>query len=184
MKVLIAIATSALLISGCGQKAAEQLDRSATDVAASATAAAAAGPLGKAVSGARAKQVMHERHEGMEHIGDAFKIVGRETKSDTPNVGAVRSAATTIYQLAQKSGGWFPPGTGPNVGKTRAKVEIWQKPQDFAAKDKAFVQAARAFKAAADSGDIDEIRGAAGDLGKTCKACHDSYRSEKGGHGG
>ena len=91
--------------------------------------------------------------------------------------GYSRDTSPTIDRLAQQSGGWFPPGTGADIGKTRAKAEIWQKPQDFAAKDKAFVQAAREFKAAADSGDIDEIRGEAGDLGKACKACHDPYRA-------
>ena len=182
MKVLIAIAASALLVSACGQKNDDRTNRSSTNAAA-ATAAAAAEPLGKAVSGAQAKKLMHDRHEGMEDIGDAFKIVGRETKSDSPNVSSIKTAAATINRLAQQSGAWFPPGTGPNVGKTRAKAEIWQKPQDFAAKDKAFQQAAREFKAAADSGDIEKIRGEAGDLGKACKACHDLYRAEKGGHG-
>ena len=178
MRVLIAIGASALLVSACGQKAEETAEQpEAAEVAAGATAAVAAGPLGKAVSGAQVKKLMHDRHEGMESIGDAMKVVGRETKSDTPNLAAIRTAAATIDRLAQQSGGWFPPGTGPDVGKTRAKAEIWQKPQDFAAKDKAFVQAAREFKAAADSGDIDEIRGEVVDLGKACKACHDPYRA-------
>ena len=180
MKVLIAIGASTLLVSACGQRAEDEGDRSATSrVAAGATAAAAAAPLGRAVSGARAKQIMHVRHEGMESIGDAFKVVGREIKSDNPNVGAIRTAAASIDRLAQQSGGWFPPGTGPNVGKTRAKAEIWQKPRDFAAKDKAFQLAAREFNAAAVSGDIDEIRGEATDLDKACKACHDAYRAPK-----
>ena len=47
----------------------------------------------------------------MESIGDAMKIVGRETKSDNPNLSAIRTAAATIDRLAQQSGGWFPPAT-------------------------------------------------------------------------
>ena len=159
MKVLIAIAAAAVVASGA--------------------AAFAVSPLGKPVFGARAKQIMHVRHEGMESIGDAFKVVGREIRNDSPNLGAIRTSAATINRLARQSARWFPPGTGPNVGKTRAKAEIWRKPRDFAAKDKAFQEAARAFKAAADSGDVDEIRGEATDLDKACKACHDPYRAPK-----
>ena len=97
MKVLIAIGASALLVSACGQKAEEMAEQpEATEVAAGATAAVAAGPLGKAVSGAQAKKLMHDRHEGMESIGDAMKIVGRETKSDNPNLAAIRTAAVPV----------------------------------------------------------------------------------------
>jgi cytochrome c556 len=62
--------------------------------------------------------------------------------------------------------------------KTRALPAIWQKPEDFAAKDRNFQQAAQAFKAAADAGDVNGVKAKFADLGKTCKACHDTYRAE------
>ena len=76
MKVLIAIAASALLVGGCGQKAEDRAGQAETDVAASTAAAAVARPLGKAVSGAQAKKVMHDRHEGMEEIGEGLGLRG------------------------------------------------------------------------------------------------------------
>jgi len=94
-------------------------------------------------------------------------------------VVALALVAATIAGFAPKVPSWFPPGTGPNVGKTMAKAEIWQKPADFAAKAKAFRGAALAFNAAAKSGDMAAIKAGFGDLGKTCKACHDPYRAEK-----
>ena len=137
-----------------------------------------AAPLGTPVSGDEAKTVMHDRHEGMEHIGKAAKTIGRELKADTPNIKTIQDAAATIADLASKTGGWFRPGTGPDVAKTGAKPAIWENAADVATKDRDFQRAAQAFNAAAASGDLTKIKGSFADLGKTCKACHDKYRAE------
>ena len=134
---------------------------------------------GKPMKHGAAMQRMHERHEGMEQIGKSFKLAGRSLKSGTTDLGVVRSSAATIAWLSAKSTAWFPAGTGPDVGKTRAKPEIWQKPADFVARDRAFQQAAAASDAAAKSGDMAAAQARFSDLGKTCKTCHDSYRSEE-----
>ena len=137
-------------------------------------AAAAAAPLTKG----KALAIMHERHEGMEKIGDTNKVLRREITSSSPFLPAVRTGARTIAQLSVKANGWFPRGTGPDVGKTAAKPEIWRNPKDFAAKLRAFQGAARALDAAARSGDMAAIKARYAELGGTCKACHDSYRAE------
>ena len=126
----------------------------------------------------RLLQVMHERHEGMEEIGKANKALRRELTSSSPNATAVRSSAATIANLAGKSSHWFPRGTGPELGKTGAKPEIWQKPQDFATKLRGFQLAAKAFNAAAASGDMNAAKARFADLGKSCQSCHDTYRSD------
>ena len=132
----------------------------------------------KPVSGEQAKKIMHERHEGMEAVGKATKALKRELDKGSPDLGAIRASAAQMASLAQKSSGWFPAGTGPNVGKTGAKPEIWQDPQDFAAKQAAFQKAAQALNAAAKGNDLGAIKARFGDLGKTCKGCHDKYRAE------
>ena len=186
MKRLILVATATTLLTACGDKGAEQNAPAASN---DVTTTAAAAPdaknavLGPAIAADQAKALMHERHEGMEAIGDAFKLVNRELKGDNPDIAAIRKAAAEIADGAAKAPGWFPPGTGPDIGKTRAKAEIWQKPEDFPAKDAPFLPAALAFKAAADAGDLNAIKAKAGELGKACKACHDPYRTPEG-HGG
>lgn len=126
----------------------------------------------------QAKQVFDERHEGMEKIGKATKAASQQLKSSSPDLAVIRSSAATIAELAARSANWFPAGSGKDVNpKTRAKPEIWQKPDDFAAKDKDFQQAAQAFKAAADGGDLAAINSSFETLGKACKACHDTYRA-------
>lgn len=181
--VLIAAATISLL-SACGEQAIEnQAESSAANNAAAAPAAIENDtPPPAPATKEEALKIMHERHEGMEQIGKSTKAIGAQLKEAEPNVGIIRTHAATINDLAAKSANWFPTGTGPDVGKTRAKAEIWQKYKDFAAKDRDFREAAEAFKSSADSADVDSIKPAFADLGKACKACHDSYRSEKGGH--
>jgi cytochrome c556 len=122
--------------------------------------------------------VMHERHEGMETIGKASKALHRELDASSPNLAVIRAAARQIAALSVKASGWFPQGTGPDVGKTGAKPAIWQNPKDFAAKLHNFQAEAKAFNAASNGNDIALIRTQFGDLGQTCKACHDKYRSE------
>ena len=46
------------------------------------------------------------------------------------------------------------------------------------AKDRDFQAAAKAFNAAAVSGDLNAIKSSFEPLGKSCKACHDTYRAE------
>ena len=126
----------------------------------------------------QALALMKERHENYERIGDAMKVLGREIKGDSPDLAQVRGSADTIAQLAPQVKTWFPAGTGPDVGKTEAKAEIWQKPEDFAAKARDFEQAAARFQTAARGTDVAAIRAAHGDLGKSCKGCHDLYREK------
>jgi cytochrome c556 len=149
-----------------------------TGAAENISATPSGAPLGEPVSAEQAKTIMHERHEGMEEIGDAMKLVSRELKASNPDLARVRDGAATIARLAPQVSGWFPPGTGPDVGKTEAKAEIWQRPEDFAAKRDSFQTAAQRFNAAARGNDLAAIRAAHGELGKSCKACHDPYREE------
>jgi cytochrome c556 len=123
-------------------------------------------------------KVMHERHEGMEQIGKSTKTIKRALDSSSPDVAEIQKAAATIAELAAKSPNWFPQGTGPELGKTGAKPEIWQNYPDFVAKDRDFGKAAQTFDAVARSGDLSQIKAGFADLGKTCKACHDKYRSD------
>jgi cytochrome c556 len=125
-----------------------------------------------------AAKIMHDRHEAMEKIGKATKAAGRELKADSPNLDTIRASAKTINDLAPNVPSLFPAGTGPDVGKTGAKPEIWQNGPDFAAKTSDFQKAAQAFSAAAAGNDLAAIKKSFGDLGGSCKACHDKYRAE------
>ena len=178
---LCAIALVAACSEQQGAGQANDLIRSAetrTGAAENISATPSGAPLGEPVSAEQAKTIMHDRHENYERIGDAMKVITRELKGDSPDLAQVRQNANVIATLAPQVPSWFPPGTGPDAGKTEAKAEIWQKPEDFTAKARALEQAATAFNAAAQGTDLAAIRAAHADLGKSCKACHDLYREE------
>ena len=172
-KSAVAVMAFALL-AGCK---AQQDANQANSAAASAETrnAAAAAPL----SNDQALALMKERHEHMEAFGDATKKASNALKSSSPDVKAIRDSATRIEALAPRLLSWFPQGTGPEAGKTRAKAEIWQKPEDFALKAQDFGRAAKEFDVAAKRGDLGQINTTFDALGKTCKACHDLYRAPK-----
>ena len=171
---LAAIALVAACDKPAHDTAAANHSANTTETASSTVAAAPAKPLSKDA----ALKLMHQRHEDMEKIGDANKAVRRTLQTDSPDLTVIRTSAATIAKMAPLVPSWFPAGTGPDVGKTEAKAEIWQKPEDFAAKSRTFRDAAVAFDAAAKAGDMTAIKARFGDLGKSCKACHDLYREE------
>ena len=59
----------------------------------------------------------------------------------------------------------FVPGT--DKGETKAEPKIWTEPDKMAK-----------VQVAAKSGNLDAIKTAVGDTGKSCKSCHDNYRKE------
>lgn len=172
-KIVFALCAVAL-VAGCkAEQTASQANNAIPSAEAHNTASAA--PVTKE----QALAMMKQRHEDMEAFGDATKKIGNTLKSSTPDIAAIQQSAARIAGLAPKIQPLFPAGTGPDVGKTRAKPEIWQKPEDFALKAHDFETAASQFDVAAKSGDLAQINATFSALGKSCKACHDLYRAPK-----
>lgn len=180
---LIAASAAAMLLTGCDWQNGQANNAQAninedSRVGSSATATNIAAPTGAPATKEEALKVMHDRHEAMEKIGKATKGAGRELKAGSPNLETIRASAKTIGDIAPNVASLFPPGTGPDVGKTGAKPAIWQNSQDFTAKTADFQKAAQAFSTAAAGSDVNAIKTAFGNLGNSCKACHEKYKAE------
>ncbi|WP_310468646.1 cytochrome c [Sphingomonas sp.] len=185
--LLISTAAACALLTACNSSDDDAIGNTAANSAAVLPINDSAAATANAVTVAlptepmakdRAAAFMHDRHEKYEELGDAMKAVSRELKGKSPDLAVVRKNAGVIATFAPQIPSLFPPGTGPEVGKTEAKAAIWQKSEDFVAKSKDFTAAALAFDAAAKGSDLAAIRAAHGTMGKTCKACHDLYREE------
>jgi cytochrome c556 len=118
--------------------------------------------------------MMKERHEGYEKIGKAMRAAKQGI--DKQDLNSVRASADQIATLAPQAIGWFPAGTGPDIGKTHAKAEIWQQKAEFDKGMTRFNEAAKVFQATTVGGDFGAINEAHANLGKTCAACHDRFR--------
>ena len=180
---LMSAAAGCLLLSACGGPETSQANNAQANISnesrdENSAAASIVHNASLTTGKVDVKAVMHERHEGMESIGKNTKAIKRELEGGAPNLATVRTSAGTIAGLSQKASGWFPAGTGPEAGKTGAKPEIWQNQQDFTAKLRNFQAATQAFNAAAGGNDVNAIKARFADLGGTCKACHDKYRTD------
>ena len=95
------------------------------------------------------------------------------------NQQQVEAAANTIAAIANSGiGALFGPGTEQDLGDVHTKVDpaLFENMQDVAQLAGNMGTAANTLAEKAASGDQSEIRVAFGDVGKTCKACHDKYR--------
>ncbi|MEY1660902.1 c-type cytochrome [Isoalcanivorax beigongshangi] len=91
----------------------------------------------------------------------------------------VQAAANAIAGVANSGmGALFGPGTDKNVGSqvTNVKPELFQNFPDVAVLGNNLSTAATRLAEVAATGDQAQIRTAFGELGQTCKACHDKYR--------
>ncbi|MET0534401.1 MAG: cytochrome c [Steroidobacter sp.] len=142
----------------------------------SAVIVAALIPAVVATAEPTAKELQHARHEHYEELGDAFKVVRDQTRASSPDLAAIKTAAKKVNDASVNQEQWFKTGTGPEAGKTGAKAEIWSNPAEFKAAMKLFSDAAPKLHTAADAGDVAAIKTAFGDVGKSCKNCHDKFR--------
>ena len=67
---------------------------------------------------------------------------------------------------------------GTDKGDTRAEPKIWSEMDKFKAAAAKMQDEMAKLNVAAKSGNLDAIKAAVGETGKSCKACHDNYRKE------
>src|SRR5688572_15482345 len=108
-----------------------------------------AAPVGVLIAAASAVDQQKARHDHYHELGDAFKAVRDQTRTGTPDMAKIKAAAKVVNEASIDQGRWFPAGSGPEAGKTRALAAIWERPNDFIAAQKVFSDAAPKLLAAA-----------------------------------
>lgn len=183
MRIALFAATAAFaLLGACKGGQTNTANESSVNVSANASAPAPAGsgavsttPVDKAT----AATLMKQRHDAMGGLGKASKTIKRALDATPPDMAAIKQATPALTgATAAKLDSMFPAGTGPDVGKTGAKPEIWKNPQDFAQKASDYEAAAKQLDSAVAAGHADQVKAAFGKVQDSCKACHDKYRSE------
>ena len=97
------------------------------------------------------------------------------------NQAQVAAAANAIAAIANSGmGALYGPGTDKNVGdtETHVKPELFKNMEEVGKLAGDFVAAADKLNAVAATGDQSAVQTAFGDLGKTCKACHQKFRAD------
>ncbi len=93
----------------------------------------------------------------------------------------VQAAADAIAGIANSGmGALYGPGTDKDIGdvKTRVKPELFTNQEEVGKVAVAFIEAANNMAETAALGDKAEVKTAFGELGESCKACHDKFRKD------
>ena len=107
------------------------------------------------------------------HVGRIAAMAGGKVPFDA---AAAKANADVVATLSRLPFSAFVPGS--DVGQTRAKPEIWVEQDKFRAAAGALQDAVGKLQVATQAGNLDQIKAAVGEVGKSCKSCHDQYRKE------
>lgn len=127
-------------------------------------------------------EIIDERQEFMKGLGQQLGVARSYVQDGEGTAADVAEAARTIAERAGEIVALFPEGTGMHEVdiETGARPEIWEDPDDFAAKAEGLSEAATSFAELAESTeDPAEIGAGMAALGRDgCGACHRTYREE------
>lgn len=117
------------------------------------------------------------RKAAMTVMGTHFGRIAAMASGKAPfDAAAAQSNAEIVAMMSKLPFAGFVEGTAN--GETKAKPEIWSEPEKFKAGASKMQDEVVKLNAAAKTGNLDQIKIAVGDVGKSCKSCHDNFRKE------
>jgi cytochrome c556 len=119
--------------------------------------------------------VLQKRQDAMKGNSAAAKAI--KGAVETKDYATVEAKAKDIMGTADKIVSLFPKGS--TTGKTKAKPEIWEKPDDFSKAAKNLSKSASELASAAKAGNADDVDVKVKALGEACNSCHKQFRAEK-----
>ena len=107
------------------------------------------------------------------HFGRVAGMANGKIPFDAKVAAENAEIATMVSKLPYAG---FVPGS--DKGDTKAEPKIWTEMDKFNAGATKMQEEMVKLNAAAKGGNLDAIKAAVGETGKSCKACHDNYRKE------
>lgn len=144
-----------------------------------AAVAGLASALPAAAQWQKPEDAIKYRQSAFTVMANHFGRIGAMAQGRVPfDAKAAADNAAIVSAMANLP--WAAFGAGTDKGMpNRAKPEVWSDAAKFkAAADKMVAEVAK-LDAAAKSGNLDQLKAAAGGVGGSCKACHDDFRAEK-----
>lgn len=128
---------------------------------------------------AKPEDAIKYRQSAFALIGNHMGRINGQLKSNAPNVQVIQSSAALIETLSKLPFEAFIPGSesGGNPA-TRAKPEVFKDAARVKSLTEKMQSEVTKLAATAKGGDINAIRAQFGEVGKSCKACHDDYRRD------
>lgn len=112
-------------------------------------------------------------------MGNNMGRINAQLKSSTPNIQVIQTSAALVETMSKLPYEAFIPGSeSGGTPPTRAKPEVFKDGDKIKMlADKMQTEVAK-LNTVAKGGDIGAIRAQFGEVGKSCKACHDDYRKD------
>nr|WP_066080579.1 cytochrome c [Bergeriella denitrificans] len=121
--------------------------------------------------------ISEDRSAAFKSMMPEFMSMGKMVKGEeTYEVEKFKQAAAVFAEASQKPFGFFesdPQGNG------EALPAIWENPDKFKAEEQQFYAAVEKLNAAAQGANLESIKAAYGEVGASCKSCHDAFRMPK-----
>ncbi|MBF0804602.1 MULTISPECIES: cytochrome c [unclassified Neisseria] len=161
------LAALSLLAACGGQNSSAAPAAPAPETAQAAASGSASGP----------EEAVKEREKLMKSFKEDVGTMGKMVKGETPyDAAAFQAAADSLATNADKPWEHYTPESANE--ESEAKPEVWSKPDEFKQAVETFTTAAAALKTAAASGKLDDVKKPFGEVGRSCKACHDTFRAD------
>lgn len=146
-------------------------------VLAAAAAAGLATALPAAAQFQKPEDAIKYRKAAFTVMANHFGRVAAMANGRAPfDAAAAQANADLVVTLSKLPYAGFIDGT--SSGDTKAKPEVWSERDKFNAAAGKMQEEVVKLSAAAKTGNLDQIKAAVGEVGKSCKACHDNYRKE------
>jgi cytochrome c556 len=126
---------------------------------------------------AKPEDAIKYRKSVMSVMGNHFGRVGAMVNGRVPfDAKVAADNAEIVLMMSKLPFDAFGPGT--DKGETRAKPQLWAEMDKFKAGATKMQDDIVKLNLAAKGGNLDAIKAAFGEVGKSCKACHDAYWKE------
>lgn len=143
-----------------------------------ATAAAALASLPASAQFAKPEDAVSYRKAGFKMIATHFGRLNAMGQGKIAfDAKAAQDNAQVLAQLARLPFAAFPEGSG-EVPRSEAKPEVWKESDKFKQASQKFLDEVAKLETASKSGKVDDLKAAAGAVGQSCKACHDSFKKK------
>lgn len=135
--------------------------------------------IGLAAAEAEPDNAIKYRKAVMSVVGGNMSGLVMIAKGEVEHAEALAAHAQMLAETSELSLAAFRQNTdGQGRERTTALGKVWSDWDDFEEGMEAFTEEANKLASMAEAGDMDGLRSQIGAVGKTCKDCHDDYRSK------
>lgn len=122
------------------------------------------------------EDIIKYRRAVMKAIGGHMSATSLIVRGKISNKAQLRDHADGLKKLSADIPALFPEDS--DFGETRAKAEVWDKPEAFKKAADEAITSIDKFLAAVDSGKQDAIAASFKGVGDGCKGCHKDFRQK------